>query len=72
MLDLGSPDDLSPYVYVTGTEINAAAIALYRLTWTLSDVAAYVAVLRSPHDRSADTDKACDAFSGYLPTRLNQ
>jgi hypothetical protein len=37
------------------------------LTWTLADLAAFVAVLRAPHARTADTEKAWKAFSSYLP-----
>ena len=66
MLDDGSADDLRSYTDVTGRAIDTAAMSLYRLTWTLSDLAAFVAVLRSPHGKTADTDKALRAFTSYL------
>ena len=66
MFDDGSPDGLAPYVRATGRGSDAEAIELYRLTWTLADLAAFVAVLRAPHDVTADTEKAWRAFSSYL------
>jgi spectinomycin phosphotransferase len=67
MFDDGADDGFGPYVEATGRDINTDAIELYRLTWTLADLAAFVAVLRAPHARTADTEKAWKAFSSYLP-----
>jgi hypothetical protein len=39
---------------------------LYRLAWTLTDLAAFASVLRSPHDVDADSEKALSAFCSYL------
>ena len=64
--DDGSADGLSPYTETTGRDIDPTALALFRLTWTLADLAAFVAVLRSPHEDTADTDKALTAFTSYL------
>lgn len=36
---------------------------------TLADIAAFTGVLRSPHRRSADTEKAYDALTYYVATR---
>jgi spectinomycin phosphotransferase len=66
MLHDGSADCLDVYVDATGKPPDPAAIALYRLTWTLADLAAFVAVLRARHEQTADTDKALNAFTGYL------
>jgi spectinomycin phosphotransferase len=66
MFDDGSADGLDPYIKATGNDIDTTAIALYRLTWTLADLAAFVAVLRSPHQNTADTDKAFNAFTSYF------
>jgi spectinomycin phosphotransferase len=66
MLDDGFPDGLRPYVEATGHAVDEAAISLYRLTWTLADVAAYTALLRAPHDDTADTAKGMAALTTYL------
>ena len=67
MFDDGSADGLTPYIDVTERRINSEAIELYRLTWTLADLAAFVAVLRAPHEKTADTEKAWRGFTSYLP-----
>jgi spectinomycin phosphotransferase len=66
MLDDGSPDGLTPYTDATGLEIDGAALSLYRLTWTLSDVADFIGLLRSDHEEHADTIKAWRAVTTYL------
>lgn len=66
MLDDGSADAFTPYTDAIGTQIDPAAISLYRLTWTLADVAAYLAQLRQPHEDNADTRKALDVLTTYL------
>jgi spectinomycin phosphotransferase len=66
MLDDGSPDNLKLYTDATGREIDGAALSLYRLTWTLADVAAFSAVLRSDHQETADTIHALRALHTYL------
>jgi spectinomycin phosphotransferase len=66
MLDDGTPDALRAYTERTGRRIDTDAIDLYRLTWTLADLAAYGAVLRSSAEETADVQKALSAFTSYL------
>jgi spectinomycin phosphotransferase len=66
MLDDGSPDGLALYTDATGRAIDGAALSLYRLTWTLSDVADFIGLLRSDHEEHADTIKAWRAVTTYL------
>jgi spectinomycin phosphotransferase len=51
-------DEGRAYAAATGREPDPVAIDLFRLTWDLGDLAAYVEVLRSPHRESEDTRKA--------------
>jgi hypothetical protein len=44
MLDDDSSNALAPYTEATGRSVDRTAIALYRLAWTLSDIAAYTAL----------------------------
>lgn len=66
MLDDGSPDSFAPYSQVTGRAVDRAAITRYRLSWTLADIAAFVALFRSAHQKNEDTEKAWRAFTGTL------
>jgi spectinomycin phosphotransferase len=67
MLDDGTDGALDAYTKATGRPPDPRGIALYRLTWTLADLAAFVGVLRLPHRRTKDTEKALAAFTSYLP-----
>lgn len=51
------------YERATGREIDPLAVRLYALGWMLSDLAAFVSVLRSPHRRSNDTEHAWSVLS---------
>ncbi|MFI7468015.1 phosphotransferase [Nonomuraea sp. NPDC049646] len=51
-----TPGDLARYAAAAGRTPDPAALALYRLRWSLDDVAAYVALFRAPHGRTRDTD----------------
>jgi spectinomycin phosphotransferase len=55
------------YEELTGRTVNSAALDLYRQAWLLADVATYIELFRSPHDRKADTE---DAWT-YLERSLN-
>lgn len=66
MLDDGATEPFSTYTRTTGVPADPDAVELFRLTWTLEDLASYGAVLRSPHDDNADTRKALRAFCTYL------
>ena len=58
MLHEGTTQALASYSEATGRVVDEAAIALYRLSWTLGDLALYVALFRSRHERTEDTEKA--------------
>ncbi len=66
MLDDRAPAALDVYRDVAGAEIDRTAIDLYRLAWTLTDLAAFVSVLRAPHGADADSEEALAAFCSYL------
>jgi len=51
MLDGGS-GGLALYEHLTGRTINSAAVSFYRLAWTLSDIASFAAMFRSPHEET--------------------
>jgi len=52
------PDDLAGYADACGRRPDPSALALYRLRWDLEDVAVFVDLFRSPHDRTADAEQA--------------
>ena len=41
----------------------------FRLAWDLTDAAAFVDVLRSPHDANADPGKALDGLRSCIAIR---
>ena len=45
---------------------DADGMAWYRLRWVLTDVAAYVAELRRPHENGADIAASLEYLAGYL------
>ncbi|WTW98840.1 aminoglycoside phosphotransferase family protein [Streptomycetaceae bacterium NBC_01309] len=52
------PGDLDRYADATGRTPDPAALAFYRLRWSLADIAEFVATFRAPHTRTPDTDDA--------------
>jgi spectinomycin phosphotransferase len=66
MLDDGSEGAFTAYRETTGWEVDRTALALYRLGWTLADVASFVDALRAPHTRNPDTELAWRCLSDYL------
>jgi spectinomycin phosphotransferase len=63
MLDDGSAGAFGPYVEVTGRSVNGTAVRLFRLAWTLSDIASFAAMFRSPHQQTRWTGQK---WSGFL------
>ncbi|GIM95017.1 aminoglycoside phosphotransferase family protein [Paractinoplanes toevensis] len=55
---LDGPAGLARYAEATGHQPSAVAIAFYRLTWILADIAAYTADLRRPHGPGGDAEDA--------------
>jgi len=62
-------DEASIYADATGREPDAVAINFFRLVWDLADLAAYLNVLRSPHDDTEDARRAYDCVQLLLGTR---
>jgi spectinomycin phosphotransferase len=44
------------YAQATGRLVDPAALALYRIRWTLDDISAFVKMFRTWHGRTADTE----------------
>jgi len=57
---------LDRYRELTGRDVGAAGLELYRLRWYLNDIAIFTALLRGPHEATADTRKARDALAASL------
>lgn len=51
-------EELAPYVEAARRDIDQAAMSLYRLSWNVSDVAAYMELFQSPHGHNEDTEQA--------------
>jgi spectinomycin phosphotransferase len=58
MVATNTGEELALYTDATRRDIDPAALALYRLRWTLDDIAIYVELLRSPHAVTTDTEHA--------------
>jgi spectinomycin phosphotransferase len=72
MLDDGSPDALAPYTEASGRSVDYTAISLFRLSWTLSDVAVFTALFRSDHRSNEGTESwraLIDSLEGAGSTR---
>lgn len=52
------PGPLARYTELTGREVDADALALYRLRWALADVAEFAGWFQGPHEAGADTETA--------------
>lgn len=64
--DLSLFDDHTAYTNLTGYEPVAAGLALYRLRWSLNDIADYAVWLRAPHEQSRDAELTLHYFKGTL------
>jgi spectinomycin phosphotransferase len=69
MLIEGPAGEADVYTDATGRQLDEVALTFFRLTWDLADIASFTDLLRSPHDRSADTEKAHEAVIYYVTTR---
>jgi spectinomycin phosphotransferase len=52
MLDDGRPGSLRLFEELTGRTVSEPAVRFYRLAWTLSDIASFVDMFRSPHQET--------------------
>jgi spectinomycin phosphotransferase len=69
MLVTDDGEEAAAYAEATGHELDQATMHLFRLRWDLADIAAFTDLLRSPHERTKDTEKAYDALMFYLGIR---
>lgn len=73
MFDDGSPGVLASYREASGREVNDDAISLFRLAWTLSEIAGFTALFRSDHVEDRDTERGWqvlrDALAGAPPAQ---
>ncbi|WP_063842186.1 aminoglycoside O-phosphotransferase APH(9)-Ib [Streptomyces netropsis] len=60
------PAALARYTELTGHTPDPAALALYRLRWSLLDVAEFVEWFRGEHQRTSDTEAAWQSFAETL------
>nr|AAF63341.1 spectinomycin resistance protein [Streptomyces spectabilis] len=60
------PADLARYTELTGRTPDPEALALYRLRWSLLDVAEFVEWFRGEHQRTEDTESAWKGFTDTL------
>ena len=66
MLDDGAPAVFAQYEADTGRPVDDAAICFYRLAWTLSDIASFADMFRSPHEHTRWLDQKWDGFQRLL------
>jgi len=66
MLDDGSTGGLGLYEDLTRRRIRTTAIAFYRLSWTLSDMASFASMFRSSHQETEWTHQKWSDFQRLL------
>ncbi|MFL6137754.1 MAG: phosphotransferase family protein [Frankiaceae bacterium] len=66
LLDEGDGRIGEAYAELTGRPVLPAMMQLYELGWRLSDIAAFVAWFRKPHDDSDDSTKSWRALTSYF------
>jgi spectinomycin phosphotransferase len=66
MLEDASPGCLRHYEELTGRVISEPAVRLYRLAWSLSDIASFTAMFRAPHQQSQWLDQKFAVFERLL------
>lgn len=59
-------DIVTGYESASGRSVDPVAIALYRLRWTLADIAGYLAEFRRPHGESADSAASWTYLNSYF------
>jgi spectinomycin phosphotransferase len=56
MVVSGSGEETRRYSQATGRPVDPAALALYRIRWTLDDISAFLHMFRNRHGRTADAE----------------
>jgi hypothetical protein len=64
-----SDEEAARYAAATGHRVDQAALHFFQLRWDLNDIAAFTALLRSPHDEHEDTAKAYAGLTFLLAAR---
>jgi spectinomycin phosphotransferase len=64
--------DAARYSRRTGWAVNHDALALYRLRWSLDDIAEFLSEIRSPHQETADTSISWASLQETLAARIGQ
>ena len=62
MIASGTGEELRRYTAATGRAVDPAALTFYRLRWTLDDMSAFIARLRTARQRTADAEHAWRAL----------
>ena len=62
----GDPTVLDAYVAATGRPILDDVITCYRLSWDLTEIAGYIALLRREHTDTADVTESWRNLRHYL------
>jgi spectinomycin phosphotransferase len=66
MFDDGTPDALSIYEDLTEHKLNHTAMSFYRLAWELFDMASFIEMFRSAHQRSQWIEQKWVVLHGLL------
>jgi len=61
-----SPGGFALYEDLTGRTISDTALSFYQLAWTLSDIASFANMFRSPHDETRWVQQKWRGFQGLL------
>ena len=56
------------YAELTGRQVSGAAMDLYRLRWSLDDIALFVRDIRGPHEQNEDTELAWAGLTEEMGT----
>jgi spectinomycin phosphotransferase len=70
MLVSNEREEAAAYADATGHRLDEVALDFFRLRWDLADIAAFTDQLRSPHHETEDTQKAYEALTFYVGTRV--
>lgn len=66
MLDDGSADAFEAYEELTQTWVSHTAVSFYRLAWSLSDIASFLAMFRTTHRQTQWLDQKWTGFLHLL------
>ena len=65
----GDDGGAEAYARATGHEPDEVAVDFFRLTWDLKDLAEYLNVFRSPHNRNEDTERSVEFVQTFGSVR---